>query len=260
MPFELKEKKGINYFIIPSFEETGIVRHGFSTKPLNFAVKKLEKRNEAVLSFKIFCEILGIDPENLVLSDQIHGDEVYFATEEDRGKGIFKESDIKGKDALITDRKNVALVTFYADCVPLFFLDKERPAIGLAHSGWRGTVKRIGKKTVLKMMEHFRTKPENLLVGIGPCIGKCCFEVDEPVIKVFERENFNWSDFSYYKGKDRWMVDLVLANKIILFEAGVKEENIVESGYCTYCEENLLFSYRREKEKAGSLVAVLELR
>ena len=259
MTFELRERNGVKFFIIPAFESTGIVRHGFSAKPLDFAIKKQDKRNEAILNFREFCKILGVNHENLVLSDQIHDDKVYYAKEEDRGKGIFKDSDIKGQDALITDRKNVALVTFYADCVPLFFLDKEKPAIGLAHSGWRGTAKRVGKKTILKMVEYFRTNPENLLAGIGPCIGRCCLEVDEPVIDVFRKENFNCEDFTLYKGKGKWMMDLTLANKIILMEAGVKEKNIIESGYCTFCNQDLLFSYRREKEKAGSLVAIIEL-
>ncbi|MCG0274709.1 MAG: peptidoglycan editing factor PgeF [Thermosediminibacteraceae bacterium] len=269
MGFELRKKNGVKFLIIPSFEATGLVRHAFSTRnggcsvgyleSLNLGFNKGDEEETVLKNYQIFCDAIGINMENLVASNQVHENEIYVATKKDRGKGILKKSDIKGKDALITKEKNVALVTYYADCVPLFFLDPVTPAVGLAHAGWRGTVKKIGLRTVEKMKEEFGTPVERLICGIGPCIAGSCYEVDEPVVEKFKETFEYWESLFEYKGNGRWLLDLVEANRMQLMDAGVRPENITTSGLCTHCRPDLFYSYRRDKGKTGSLVAVIEL-
>ncbi|NLZ54786.1 MAG: peptidoglycan editing factor PgeF [Thermoanaerobacteraceae bacterium] len=268
MAFKLNYYGTLAYLTIPSFEKTGLVKHGFSTrlggvsKPpyqaLNLGLRKEDSRTNVLENYRLFCEALGISPENLVTSDQVHKDKIHVATLKD--KGIFRESDIKDIDALITKDKQVALVTYYADCVPLFFLDLKTPAVGLAHAGWRGTVSKIGQKTVLKMMKEFGTLPENMLVGIGPCINSCCYEVDALVVDKVKKAFVYWDELIQESGQGKWMLDLVLTNKRQLEEVGIMPQNITESGFCTACNNDLFFSYRKDKGKTGSLSAVIQLK
>jgi len=261
MAFKLKQKNDIKYLVIPAFESTGLVKHAFSTRSLDFNLTANDMNERILQNYKLFCQTIGIEVENLVASDQTHEDEVYEATEKDRGKGILLKSDIKNKDALITKEREVALITYHADCVPLFFLDVKTPAIGLAHAGWRGTMKKIGPKTVAEMVSKFGTHPENILVGIGPCIKKCCFEVDEPVIIILKKVFENYQELiEPADKKGHWMLDLVKANQVSLIEAGIKPSNIWISDYCTCCHNDLFFSFRGDKKKTGNQIAVMELK
>jgi YfiH family protein len=269
LSFKLNDKDSLAYLTIPSFEATGLVKHGCSTriggvsKPpyqtLNLGLKKDDEKNSVLENYRIFCEALDMNPENLVASDQVHGDEIYVACTQDRGKGILKNSDIVGMDAMITKDIEVALVTYYADCVPIFLLDTTTPAVGLAHAGWRGTTSKIGQKTLVRMMEEFGTLPENILVGIGPCINSCCYEVDAPVVNSIKNAFPYWSELINNKGDGKWMLDLVLTNKRQLEEVGINPSQITESGFCTSCNNDLFFSYRADKGKTGSLAAIIQL-
>ncbi|SHM07246.1 conserved hypothetical protein [Caldanaerovirga acetigignens] len=270
MGFELRKKGDVEFLIIPSFEETGLVRHAFSTRrggfsvnhceSLNLGFNKGDDRQIVLKNYEVFCDAVGIKMENLVASNQVHESEIYVAGKEDRGKGILIKSDITGKDALITREKEVALVTYYADCVPLFLLDPITPAVGLVHAGWRGTVKKIGMKTVKKMIEVFNTPVGKLLCGIGPCIAGSCYEVDDNVVEKFKDAFEYWKTLVKYKGNGRWLLDLVKANKMQLEDMGVNPENITVSGLCTHCCSDLFYSYRRDKGVTGSLAAVIELK
>ena len=161
---------------------------------------------------------------------------------------------------MVTDCPGVALVTYYADCVPLFFLDPVHKAIGLSHSGWRGTVAKIGQKTFKAMQNHYGTKPEDCLVGIGPSIGPCCFEVDSPVANEFID---TWPEYGdrivRSSGKAKFTVDLWEANRIQLEELGVPNNNIITAALCTSCNTDIFFSHRKEKGRTGSMAAVLML-
>lgn len=259
MSFKLLQKDGIKYLVIPAFEETGLVRHGFSTRSLDLGLKNTKTRESIIENHKIFCNLLGIDIKNVVCADQVHKDVIYEASKKDRGKGILKKSDIIAVDALITAERQVALMTYHADCVPLFFLDINKPAIGVAHAGWRGTVKKIGIKTVQKMIEKYGSFPKDILVGIGPCIKKCCYEVDSPVIEKLKLAFPYWNELVKYKGNNYWMLDLVLANKLQLESIGIKSKNIFISNFCTSCHNDMFFSYRADRKKSGSLATIIEL-
>ncbi|MDD3838962.1 MAG: peptidoglycan editing factor PgeF [Clostridia bacterium] len=260
--------KGLVYYTIPLFEETGLVKHCFTSRlggisdgecsSLNLGFNKKDTRQNVLENFERICEAMDICTQDLVLSDQIHDDHIKYVTEKDRGKGIFNPKDYSGVDALITDKKGIALVTFYADCVPLFILDQKQKAIGLAHAGWKGTLKRIGQKTLGKMMELFQTRPKDCLVGIGPSIGKCCFEVDNHIASLFKGE-FGDLDVIDRKSSQKCNIDLWTINANQFVEKGVLPSNIIGAKICTKCNKDIFFSHRGDKGKTGSLAAFMQL-
>lgn len=159
-------------------------------------------------------------------------------------------------DALITQLKNVALFTVYADCTPVYVVDRVKKVIGLAHSGWRGTVGRIAPKMIAMMQEHYGTELKDLAVVLGPSISMPCFEVGEEVREQFE-EQFGpvegMVDLSY----DKPHVDVRKGIEASLLKMGIHKEQIEISTYCTYTESETFYSYRRDGQTAGRMAAVL---
>lgn len=268
--FERKVREGVSFWTIPAFEENNKVRHGFSTRlggvssgecaALNLGYKRRDTREAVTENFHRFCKALGIPAAHMVFTDQVHRDRVAQVSESDRGKGFSMPSDILKTDGLITDCPEVALVTFYADCVPLFFLDRCRPAIGLSHAGWRGSAAAIGPKTVHKLQAAFRTDPACLLAGIGPSIGPCCFEVDAPVADAFRQAFPQWEEKIIAPRGRKYHIDLWTANALQLEAVGISPENISIARQCTCCRRDLFFSHRGEAGRTGSLAAILMLK
>ncbi len=269
MGFSRHDRGDLVYFTIPAFENTGLVKSCFSTrcggvsngivKGLNLGFSRPDSRSNVIENFSILCNAIGIKIENLVSSHQVHGKNIRRVTKEDRGKGILRSSDIKDTDGLITDHKDVALTTFYGDCVPLFFLDTQKECIGLSHSGWKGTVSGIGRETLMEMTGYYGTEPGDVIAAIGPSICRDCYEVDRPVIEKFKGAFPYWRDLVVPRGKGKYLLDLQQANRRLLLDAGIPEKNITDSGLCTRCNENLFYSYRREGSNVGSLAAILQL-
>lgn len=206
---------------------------------------------------RLFCQAVGLDFNKVVTAEQIHGANVVAVGTQHAGKGVTEYATaIKGTDALITNEPNLALMLFFADCVPVLILDPIRKAIGLSHAGWKGTVAKIAQKTVLAMQSEFGTKPEECLVGIAPSIGPCCYEVDSRVANQFKDEFVNWENILQpYQSK--WKLNLWLANQVQLLEIGVKSENIIISEVCTACNQELFFSYRSEQGITGRIAAAI---
>ena len=200
---------------------------------------------------------MGIDSKSLVFSPSAW--DPYREVTGRMRQGPFEGSDIKDTDGLIARSIGVTLTTFYADCVPLYFLDPVKRAAGLTHAGWKGTVAGIALETVKRMNEAFGSRPEDMLVGIGPSICRDCYEVDEPVISRLRENIQSWRDVITPLGKDRYLLDLQLTNRIVLQKAGIRYANITDSGLCTMCNEELFYSYRREGKDTGSLAALLQL-
>ncbi len=264
--FKLNRKNGVSYYTISSFEATGLVRHGFSTREggvsegdygtMNFRFNCPDTKENVIENFKIMAETLGMDYRNIVLSKQVHEDVIHTVTDSDRGNGITRENEFTSVDALITDKKNIPIVTLFADCVPVFFLDKRQGVIALAHSGWRGTVKRIAMKTAEKMKADYASRPEDILTAIGPSIQVCHFEVSDDVAEIFISE---FGENTAVKYGEKYNVNMQLAIEKQLRETGIPAENIDNSGICTYCNSDLLFSHRKTNGKRGNLGAFLEL-
>lgn len=254
------------YLTFPAFDNLPMVRHLFSTRlggvsegdcaSLNFAFTR-DTSNENVLeNYRRIAEILGIGAEDFVASHQTHTTNICRVTEADCGKGIVRARDYSDVDGLVTDVPEICLVTFHADCVPLFFVDPVHNCIGLAHSGWRGTADKMGARMVQKMQECFGTNPEDLHVGIGPSICVDCYEVGEDVAEFF----FDIPG-ALRKGKTegKFQLDLWKANQYILKKAGVPTSQISVTDICTCCNKDILFSHRGSNGHRGNLAAFLML-
>ena len=266
------ESDPVPYLSFPMLEKTGMVIQGFSTKlggvsqgkfaTLNFTFTRGDNPDHVMENYRRMAAVLGVDEKRMVLSYQTHTTNIRLVTEEDAGKGIGKERDYKDIDGLITNVPGITLVTFFADCVPLYFLDPVHKAIGLSHSGWRGTVSRMGAVTIDKMKEAFGTRAEDLLVCIGPSICGDCYEVGEEVAlefkKAFAKEN--WNQILREKDNGKFLLDLWKANEILLKDAGVKPEHIQTTDICTHCNSDYLFSHRTCGNERGNLAAFLSLK
>lgn len=265
--WKLNNKNGVSYYTIPSFEETGLVRHGFSTREggvsegcyasMNLRFHCDDTHENVLKNYEIIASTLGMDYKRLVLSKQVHEDVIHTVTENDIGNGITRKNAFTSVDALITDKKNIPLVTLFADCTPVFFLDPEKKVIALAHSGWRGTVQRISAKVINQMVTDYGSNPADILTAIGPSIQECHFEVGDEVAEIFINE---FGEETAVKYGEKYHVSMQKAIKIQLMEAGVKEENTDDCGICTYCNSELLFSHRKTNGKRGNLGAFLELK
>ena len=194
-------------------------------------------------------------------SDQTHTVNVRRVTRADCGNGLLREKSFFDVDGMITDEPGVALATFYADCVPLYFVDVKHKAIGLSHSGWRGTVSRMGAHTVEAMRREFGTDPRDMIAAIGPSICMDCYEVSEDVAEQFYREFPRQIHDAILLDRQngKYQLNLWEANRFVLTDAGIPEENISMPQLCTCCNPDFLFSHRASGGKRGNLGAFLML-
>lgn len=246
------------------------VRHAFSTRlggvstgvceSMNLAFGRGDDRDTVLENYKLICKSAGFEYESLCGSVQVHETVVRKVTSADRGHGIILPRIVSSADAQITNDKDVTLVTYYADCTPVFFVDTVKYAIGLAHAGWRGTVGRISVNTVNAMVKEFGTNPEDLVCAIGPVIGKCCYEIDTECANQFKAlDEIDADAVLHDKGNGKFMADLALTNKLLLISCGVKSENIVISDLCTKCNSDLLWSHRATNGHRGTMAAFMKL-
>ncbi len=270
--FNEKQVGEILYLSYPLLEQTGIVTHGFSTRvggvsegvcsTMNLSFSRGDKEDAVRENFRRMAKALGVEEDSFVFSHQTHTTNVRKVTLEDKGKGLVRPLDYQDVDGLITDIPGLCLSTFYADCVPLFFVDPVHKAIGLSHSGWRGTVGKIGNVTIQRMKEEYGSNPSDMVAAIGPSICQECYEVSEDVIIEFQKSfaKKHWNDLYYKKENGKYQLNLWQANEIILEEAGVLRENIAVTNLCTCCNHEWLFSHRASQGKRGNLAAFLALK
>lgn len=226
---------------------------------LNLGFNRKDAKENVRENFNRICASLGVEPESMAFSSQVHETSLRVVTAADRGKGFSRDSDIKGVDGLLTDTPGVTLVTFYADCVPLFFYEPGRRAAALVHSGWRGTYANIAGQAVKRMVSAFGCDPSGIVAAIGPSIGRCCFEVGEEVYGLFA-ERYTEASFYTQSGPGKWKVDLQAIIKSELASEGLYGKNIHNSGICTKCRKDLFFSHRGDHGATGSLAAFMRLR
>lgn len=258
------------YLSFSSYEALPYIRHMFTTREggvskdiyesLNLSFTRGDDETAVLENYRRVAQALETSIDHIVTSDQTHTTNVRPVGKEDLGKGITRPRDYKDVDGMITDQPGVLLATFYADCVPLYFVDPVHKAIGLSHSGWRGTVGRMGQATVEAMERSFGSQPKDLLCAIGPSICQDCYEVSRDVAEAFifafpihEKEILQAGALGKYQ------LDLWKANEIVLTEAGVLKEHIDLAGLCTCCNSSILFSHRASKGKRGNLGAFLML-
>jgi YfiH family protein len=160
---------------------------------------------------------------------------------------------------LITDRSHVLIAVSTADCVPLLLLDPIRKAVAAIHAGWRGTVLNISAKVVREMSLHYGSEPGDLMAGIGPSIGPCCYEVGNDVWQQVERKFVYGHEAVLHQRAGKAILDLARLNHLQLMEAGLRPERIFFSGLCTACFPNLFYSFRRDKTKTRSMMSGIML-
>lgn len=268
---KIQKEKQILLLHFPLLEQTGIVKEAFSTRlggvsegifsELNVSFSRGDKREAVEENFRRIAAAMDLDYEKFVFSDQTHTTNIRKVTAEDAGKGIVKQRDYHDVDGLVTNVPGLVLTTFYADCVPLYFVDPVHKAIGLSHSGWRATVQRMGRATVEAMELHYGSKPKDLICAIGPSICQDCYEVSEDVAEQFQKEFPNHKEeILVAKKNGKYQLNLWKANELVLLEAGILKEHLQVTGICTCCNSNLLFSHRASHGKRGNLGAFLCLR
>ena len=269
---DVVKKDGVTYLRYPALEKLPGIVHGFSTRlggvsegiyaSMNLSFSRGDRESAVRENYRKLSEAMGFQDCDIVTSDQTHTTNVRVVTEGDRGCGITRPRTYSEVDGLITNVKGLVLATFYADCVPLYFVDPVHQAIGLSHSGWRGTVGKMGAVTVKKMKEQYDSSPDQLYAAIGPSICQACYEVSEDVIQQF-CESFDKSDWDalfYKKDNGHYQLDLWEANRIILLETGIPEEHISMPNLCTCCNPDFLFSHRASHGKRGNLGAFLGMK
>lgn len=266
-----KEHGQLSLLHYPMLEQTGIVEHCFTTRlggvsegiysTLNFSFTRGDNPEAVLENYRRVAETFGKTVDDFVCTDQTHTTNVLQVGTAEKGYGVTKERPYTDVDGLITNEPGVILSTFYADCVPLYFVDPVHKAIGLSHSGWRGTVGRMGQKTLEAMAEAYGTKPEDVYAAIGPSICQDCYEISEDVAEHFYEEFEGHGDeILLNKGNGKYQLDLWKTNEIVMLEAGIRPEHLAVTNICTCCNSEVLFSHRASQGKRGNLAAFLMLK
>ena len=259
----LQFKKLLEYPEIKHLYSLGITRDYRTAKANNEKID-IQKYNQAIQNYKDLCNEINEPPYTKVIkANQTHSDNIKIINQKqiDKNAANQKIETAQNADSLITNEKDIILATTNADCILFLLYDTENKVIANVHSGWRGTVQRIAIKTVQKMQKEFNSKPENIICCICPSIRKCHFEVGKEVKEIFQDE-FKDIDLDKVieetKPKEKWHIDTIEINKILLKRLGLKEENIIDSKICSVCNHDIIHSYRMEKEKYGLETAIIE--
>ncbi len=287
--FGLSNGETLEYLSYPSLEEIEGVKHLFTTRvggvsvgefaTLNFSFTRGDKKEHVLENYRRIGEVFGVEPTKFVATDQTHTTNIRVVTKQDAGKGVVIPRDYTDIDGLITKEKGLVLSCFFADCVPLYFVDPVKQVIGLAHSGWAGTVKQMGACMVERMQEAFGCNPSDLQTAIGPSICQSCYEISEEVAMRFQEGFWKEEHIKSYcrEAKEiglhptgelliaggqagKYLLDLWLANYVVLRSAGIVLENIAMTDICTKCNPAYLFSHRATGGKRGNLAAFLMLK
>ncbi|MGI5850242.1 MAG: peptidoglycan editing factor PgeF [Christensenellales bacterium] len=263
--FAFQEKQDVKFFTIPSFEEAGGVVCAFSTrvggvssKPydtLNFSRKREKSTLNFLENIKRFGNAVGFDFSKSVAINYSHSAMLYRAKRIDAGCGIIKDNVPIVCDGLYTDTQNLPLISYHADCVPLFFYDVKRRAVAICHAGWRGVISHITQNAIIAL-SMLGSAPGDILAAIGPCISVRHFEVGTDVSSLFVRE---FGDNTIEIRNSRIYANLAKACVLDMLSSGIKPANITVSDICTYENNKLLFSHRRDKGLTGAMAAVIKL-
>ncbi|MBR6478433.1 MAG: peptidoglycan editing factor PgeF [Lachnospiraceae bacterium] len=268
----IREKDGIPYLTFPILDGCDLVEHLYTTRlggvsegqfwSMNFSISLGDDPSNVMENYRRIAKVLGSSIEDVTGTVQTHTTNIRRVTRQDRGKVACVPADYGDVDGLVTNEKGIVLAAFTADCVPIYYVDPVRECIGLAHSGWRGTVADMAGKMVRRMQEEFGTDPKDLLAAIGPSICKKCYEVDETVAKAFREQLGEPAERYLEEGRapGKYQLDLWTANKIFLERAGVPEERIQVTDLCTAENPGLLFSHRASHGKRGNMGAFLKLK
>ncbi|MCI5602201.1 MAG: peptidoglycan editing factor PgeF [Lachnospiraceae bacterium] len=255
-----------------SFEKIPFIEHGFTTRlggvskgiysTLNLSFARGDEEKAVLENYRIVGRKIGYDIDDFAASHQTHTTNIRIVSKEDKGKGIIRERDYEDVDGLMTNEPGIVLFTYYADCVPLYFVDTVKKVIALSHSGWKGTVNKMGKVTVDKMVSEYGCDRKDIICAIGPSICRKCYEISEDVAIEF-KNNFLKEDVEQFldnKHNGKYQLDLWKVNELILKEAGISENHIENRRICTCCNKDVLFSHRGLNGQRGNLAAFMVIK
>jgi YfiH family protein len=260
----IKEEKGL--LMVLSFENLAKpknIRHfistrtgGYSNPPynsLNLALHVGDDPDKVLKNRKRLAEAIGIPLDHSTIAKQVHSGTVTVISEEMKGRGSTNQEDaVEATDAMVTDVPGICLIILVADCVPMLFFDPDRNVIAAAHAGWRGTLQSIALHTVRAMENHFGCSPQDILVGMGPSIGPCCYEVGPEVIAQVKAVLSSCQEYIHHESKDgNGYLDLQKANRDQLVRAGIRRENIETANQCTCHNAHIFYSYRHQHGETG---------
>lgn len=250
--WEPVKKNDITFWQVKAWQQYPWLIHGFTTRTVgNLALHTGEEPTIIIENRTRISEALGVELANWVTANQVHGTSIEYVTLTHQGQGATnQDSAIANNDGLITDQAGIMLASFYADCVPLLFIEPKREIVAMAHAGWRGTAQQIGVKMLKYFDNKFGIKPSAIQVAIGPSIGPCCYQIGEELAEEFDQEVVSSKGDSFY-------LDLWRANKKQLLSAGIIAEQLFMAGICTLCNQQEFFSYRHEQSQAGRMAALL---
>ena len=263
---KMGERQYLTFPALDKYEELShlfTTRHGGvssgCTSTWNFGAKEFDTDENILENFRLLGEIFSVDPSDIVRTNQTHTANILKVSDEDRGKGVTRERGYTDIDGLVTDTRGLVIVTTHADCNAVFFYDPVKHVIGLAHSGWRGTLQRISLSMVDLMRSEYGTDPGDIIVGIGPSLCQDCFEVDLDVSDAFLASSPDYSQFIRYR-KVKAYIDLKGIIRKDLTDHGVSPENIHDMGLCTKCNTDDFFSHRGHHGKRGVMAAAMMLK
>lgn len=251
------EKEGINYIQFKKLLKYGI-KHAYTLKSKNINFSFNQDKNAE--SYEKLCKALDIKPENVIQPVQTHTDVIKNVD------SILSTKELQNVDGLITNKKEIALTTKNADCILFLFYDPVKKVIANIHSGWRGTFKKIAEKAIVQMINSYGCKAEDILCFICPSIRKCHFEVSldvkelcEEIFKFTGRTNEFIEIGRIVDGDQKYNIDTVEINRILLLELGIKEKNIIDCNLCSVCNGDKIESVRVDGDKAGRGTAIIML-
>ncbi|QQK80602.1 peptidoglycan editing factor PgeF [Salicibibacter cibi] len=246
------------------------VRAGFTTRlggisrepynEANYGLHVGDDPEQVMANRKQLASTLDISLADAVFAEQVHGGAVRKVDETDGGRGGFTLADtVPDADGLYTTTKNLWLMSLYADCVPLYFYTRGQTIVGIAHAGWKGTAANIGGEMVRLWREWEGILAEDIYVSIGPSIGKAAYEVDDKVVSALRGILPYGKEPWTQNGSGAYHLDLKEANALLLEKAGIKRAHMYTSNACTYENEELFFSHRRDSGKTGRMMAYIGL-
>lgn len=267
----ISQKNGIPYIEFTSFDEFDWVTLHFSTRDggvskgiyssMNFSFDRGDDYENVYKNYELFLDTMNIKPENCVCTKQTHTTNVIAVDYNMAGMGLTRARNFDNVDGLVTNEPGLCLITYFADCVPVYFIDPVNRCIGASHSGWRGTVADITHETVQLMNRTYGSKPEDIHTFIGPSICQDCYEVDEAVAEKF-RSAYSQNEIGmilYHTTGDKYQLNLQAANYFNMIHAGIKPDNIGISDICTSCNSDWLFSHRASHGKRGVLCGFMSI-
>ena len=252
----------LDFFTFSHFKKSPSLLHAVTTKShdlpyaFSLALHTGEEVDNIISNRNRLSNLLqSSEPLHYIVANQTHSDNIKLITQKET-KGWESLSDaIEDCDALITDVKGVVLTILTADCVPILLYDRQKEVVAAVHAGWKGTKAQIVSKTVQKMSEMYGCDPKDIIAGIAPSIGRCCYEVGEDVVAHFSHIPEGFTPVGH-----KYMLDLPFINKQQLLNAGIQEENIEMSHVCTACNVDRFFSYRKEQGCSGRFMSMIGIK